>query len=119
MCVAIDEGLPQRQRFTHCFQGNRVALFQSDTSPLSILLLGPAPPKCLRSTHRRIPLVVLRLVRLTAVDRCKGSHPIPDARPYRIARPDQVLTGRQAFECEEAIPIADGLPVDEARHGNA
>src|SRR6187455_2166578 len=32
---------------------------------------------------RLFPLV-LRLVRLAAVDRYKGSRPIPDARPYRI-----------------------------------
>ena len=75
---------------------------------------GPPPPRI------RPLLSVLRLVGLAAVDHCKGSRPIPDARPYRIlAPPDQVLTGRQVFEREEAIPIADGLPVDGARQGDA
>jgi hypothetical protein len=50
-------------------------------------------------------------LRLAAVDRCKGSRPIPDAHAYRsLAPPDTVLTGRQVFEREEAIPIASAGP---------
>jgi hypothetical protein len=94
-----------------CYPGNRTAT------------ITPAFRACRRAVLASLAvrppfLLVLRLVRLAAVDRCEGSRPIPDGRPYRIvAPPDQVLTVRQVFEREEAIPIADGFPVDGARQG--
>src|SRR5262249_12803558 len=77
---------------------------------------GEAVPE----SSARLFLLVLRLFRLAAVDRCKSRRPMPDAHPYPSQTPPHnVLTRREVFEREEAIPIANNLSVHGTRQGEA